>query len=476
VISGLKWTTGGRGAQMIIQIVQFAVLARLLTPADFGLFSMTNIIVGLSIQLGDAGISVAIIQSKDMDNRKFSTLYYISLIIGVIIFAGINLTSGLVERFFHTDRLVELLFLGSFIFLIIPVGRQYQTLFQKELMFDTIVKAEFAGKLTGAVVSIILALAGQGVKSLIWGLIADNGLRYFLFLIRGYRLHYSLLPVFRLREVKSEILFGINTMGATMTNYLGSRIDKILIGRFLNEGALGFYEIAYNLVLQPLFNLRPILNRVALPSFAKIQDDLVKVRNYYFNSMEYLNLMIVPAMIGISLTAGPIVLILYGPQWENSIILVEILSLVAMFEVVGDPYRSVLLALGKANKAFHWEIYVTLLYALAIAVAVQFGIVYVAVAHLIARLINFTVKYFWLVRPEFKERVAKEYFIQNLLMQVFYCVPMIVVLLLFNRFVHAEIYVRLALNVVAGVLLYAGMVLLFERNKLLHARSLLRTT
>ncbi len=470
-ISGLKWSTAGRGAQVLIQIVQYAILARILTPADFGLYSMTNIVLGFSMRLGDAGLNSAVIQSKEMNRRRFSTLFFLSLLIGILIFAGINLVAAPVERFFKTDGLIELLFLGSIIFLVIPFGKMYQSMFQKELMFDTVIKIEFVGKLLGASIAVLLAFMGKGVVSLIWGLVADHGFRYLTFFVLGYRIHYRLQLVFRLREVRYEVMFGLNTLGTTFMNYFGSRIDKILIGRFLGEGALGFYEIAYNLVLQPLFNVRPILNRVALPSFAKIQDDREKIKKYYFDAMEYLSLLATPLMIGIALTAKSIVMILYGPQWEASIILVEILALVALFELLGDTFRSVLLALGKPRKTFYWEIYVTILTMVAIGISVQFGILVVAFALLATRVLNFFVKYFWMVRSEFSG-VSADYFFRTFLLQLLYCIPMVLVLVLLNRYLpEFEAYIQFVINGLAGFALYFTMVLLFEKRKIAHVRS-----
>lgn len=473
VLGGLKWSTGGRGAQIVIQIVQYAILARLLTPEEFGLFSMTNIVLGFSMQLGDAGLSTAIIQSKDLNKEKFSTLYFLSILIGIVIFAGINLTKGFVELFFNADGLSGLLFMGSFIFLIIPIGKQYQTLFQKELMFETIVKVELTGKLFSALTCIILAFYGLGVKSLIWGLILDHTIRYTYFFFRGTKRHYRLVAVFRLQQVKREVKFGLNSLGASFTNYIGSRMDKILIGRFLGEGALGFYEIAFNLVIQPLYNLSPILNRVVLPSFAKIQDDVQKIKKYYFNSIEYLNLFIVPLMIGISLTAKPIVLILYGSQWQSSVVLVQILAFVALFEIVGDPYRSVLYTLGKARKIFFWEIYVTAVKVLVILIAVQHNVIYVAYGLLFTQIFNFVVKYFWLVKPEF-EHIANDYFIRNFLLQFVYCLPMLVILVMANSFLNIEIYYRLLINGISGFTIFLLTLLLFERTKIISVKSHIR--
>lgn len=467
VLDGLKWSTGGRGAQIIIQIVQYAILARLLTPQDFGLFSMANIVIGFAMQLGDAGLTTAIIQSKDLDRKKFSTLYYLSIIIGIIIFALINLTKGFVTLFFDAVGLPGLLFLGSFIFLIMPIGKQYQTLFQKELKFETIVKIELLSKIFGASTSIVLAVYGLGAKSIIWGLIVNNSVRFIYFFIRGNKEQYKLAISFRLKEVKSEINFGLNHLGATFTNYFGSRMDKILIGRFLGEASLGFYEIAYQLVLLPMFNINPILNRIALPSFSIIQDDIKKVKKHYFNAIEYINLFVVPLMIGISFTAEPLVLILYGEQWHSSIILVQILAIVALFKVIGNPYGNVLLALGKAHVIFYWEVYVTLILTIAVFVAVHHSIVFVAYALLIIQTNNFVLKYFWLVKPVFRH-VGYDYFVRNFILQVLYCAPMIMVLLLINMGVSLAKFGSMGLSVCLAALTYSATLLIFEKKKLTY--------
>lgn len=355
VFSAFRWTTFSSVVGTAIQLSQVAILARYLTPDEFGLMALAMVVIGFSQAFVDMGISNAIIHKQQITQEQLSTLYWLNVLAGIIVFAVIALLSPLVARFYNEKDLVSILLLVGLTFVIQPFGQQFRVILQKELRFDLMAKVEIATKAMGLCVSVWMAIRGFGVYALVYATLVTTIFSTIWFIVLCWREHRPKL-YFRLDEVKSFLGFGAYQMGDKSINYLSAHIDKILIGKVLGMEALGFYNLAWQLIMFPLQRINPIVNLIAFPVYSKIQHDKAELARYYSASLHALSIMTVPLLIFMAFFSSEIIVTIYGKGWEQAAALLSILSVVGIMKALGNPGGSVVLALGRADIGFWWNV------------------------------------------------------------------------------------------------------------------------
>jgi len=354
-VSGIKWSGISMCAVTALQFVTLAILARLLTPTDFGLMGMIMMVIGFAQAFADMGISNAIIHRQDATRDQLSSLYWLTIFSGVIIFCVVCASTPLVVVFYRESRLPNLLYLTALIFLITPFGHQFQILLQKNLEFDRLAKIEMATAVINFTVATGSAFSGLGVYSLIWGQLAATTTKVALLCSVGWQ-HWRPSFHFKKRDLKGFLSFGLYQMGERSINYLNSNLDFLLIGSMLGASALGYYTLAYNLIIKPSSMINPVITNVAFPVFSRIQNETEKLRRGYLKVLQLLSTVNFPIMVGLAAVAPVAIPVIVGEQWRLSIILIQILAIVGLLRSTGNPIGALLLAKGRADFGFKWNL------------------------------------------------------------------------------------------------------------------------
>jgi O-antigen/teichoic acid export membrane protein len=387
-LGGVKWTGISTIIITIVQLAQFAILARVLSPEDFGIMSMITVVIVFSQVFSDMGISSAIIQRQDINKQQLSSLYWLNLMAGVGVFIIVLLISPLIADFYKEPRLTDLLFYVAFIFLITPIGQQFQYLLQKELKFNVLAKVEVISIVIGSITTIVLAILEYGVLSLVIGQITTATLKALYLAIIGWSTWSPELR-FKLKDLKGYISFGAYQMGSRTVNYIASNIDYILIGRYLGSEALGIYSLAYQLIVIPVTKINPIITKVAFPVFSLNQTDNSIISKSFISMTKVLSIVTFPILIGLMAISDVLVPVVFGAGWNDAIPVIQILAVLGMLRVLMNPNGSVLLAKGRADLGFIWDLGVAIFNGLAIWFVVEKGVNYVALVYVAVSAINF---------------------------------------------------------------------------------------
>jgi len=470
-VSGVKWSGVSTGVVTSLQFVTLAVLARLLSPSDFGLMGMITLVISFAQAFADMGLSNAIIQRQEVEEEHLSSFFWINVFAGIVLFVCILFFRPIAVLYFKQPALSDYLIFAAFIFLIMPVGQIFTTLLIKELKFKALSKIEIAGMAVYSVTAIGFALAKFGVLSLIFGqLIRSLVTVIILFII--FRKTWLPRFHFSITEIKSYLSFGAFQMGERAVNYLSANIDYIIIGRFLGPAALGFYTLAYQIVIFPLTKMNPIITRVAFPAFSKIQDDNPRIRSGYCKVINYISMISFPMLIGMIVVAPEFIRLVYGPKWEASIIILQILCLVGLFKSLGNPIGSVLLAKGRADIGFYWNVFVVIIVSISVIVGAKWGIVGVAIAILILQ-----VPFFFIIQPIVNKLIdlkLREYFkkIQiPLVCSIVMLAGIVALKMIISNISMLPLFVTI---IVAGVLIYVTMYYIKDRAVIIELKSLLK--
>jgi O-antigen/teichoic acid export membrane protein len=378
--SGVRWTGVSALVITVFQYGQLLVLARILSPADFGLMAMTVVVLSFAYAYADMGISNAIIWRQETTKRQLSSLYWLNVFAGLAIAGLIVAARPLIIRFYGEPRLEPLLLLAALLFVITPFGQQFTVLLEKTLRFRLLALIEMTAAACGVAVAVASALLGVGAAALMLGPLAAAAVRVILLHATAGRegrpqLHFS--P----KDLSGFMRFGLYQVGERSINVLASNIDYLLIGRFLGSQALGFYSIAYQLVIVPVARINPILTRVAFPVFARRQDDDAALRRGYLELIGATAFVAFPFLIGIAVSARVLVPALYGSKWMLSAALLQIMVPIGICKALDNPSGSVLLAKGRADVGFKWNLFEIAVIAAAIYAAVPSGLMAVAWAY-----------------------------------------------------------------------------------------------
>ncbi|WP_368029622.1 MOP flippase family protein [Arcobacter sp. s6] len=365
VLNGLKWTSFSSIVIAIFQILQISILARFLSSQDFGLMAILTVVIGFIKIFADLGISNAIIHHKENNELQLSSLYWLNIIIGISLFILILIISPLISNFYNEPRLKELLIILSFSFVIQSFGNQFKILFQKELNFNIIAKIEILSAFFSLLVAVILAYFNYGVYTLIIASLTSISISSFLFFILGIKIHKPKF-LFSFIEIKKYLNFGAYQTGQSTLNYFNSQFDVILIGKLLGAESLGVYSIVKQLAMRPSQIINPIVTRITFPILSKLQDNIVLLKDTYLKTVHYISLVNFPIYLLSFVLAEPIVIILLGKEWSQSIPIFQILSLYFMVRSVGNPIGSLVMATGKVKIEFWWNVVMFCIFPLSI--------------------------------------------------------------------------------------------------------------
>ncbi len=353
---------------VVLLPLRMAALGRLLDPTTFGVMAVILVVSGLAQVVGELGLSEATIQHEDPDRNELSTIYWLNLMSGALVYSVVFIFTPLISLFFKLPELRVLLPVSSLSFLVLPFGSQFAALLQKDLNFRYLSFVDVSSLFTNTLVSIVLAWYGAGVWSLVFGELSGVSLRTIILFVHGVRKKRLPSFYFSLRLIRGYLKFGLHRVGAMTINFFNSRVDQLVIGALLGPQALGYYSMSFNLVIQPVNQISPVLTKVAFPVFCRIKDDLSGVKNGYLKILRLLLSVNAPVLLGISVVSPVAIPLFLGGEWVPAVPVVQILCFYTLFRSVSNAGGAVVLAKGRADLTFYWNIAILAVVPLVISV------------------------------------------------------------------------------------------------------------
>lgn len=302
----------GQGTNLVLRLSFMVAMARLLNPEQFGLVAMTTVITGVFEIFTTAGLSSATIQRVSVTEEQISTLFWINVLVGLILFLLCLATAPGLVAFYHEPRLFWITITMGAGFIFSASGVQHSAMLQRQLRYVTLAMIDTLSLATGFALGIILALRGFGYWALVFSTIATP-------LINTLSLWVTLawMPGLPRRGVgvKSMLRFGGTISLNTLIVYFAYNFDKLLLGRFWGADALGLYGRAYQLINVPTSNLNSAIGSVMFSALSRLQDDPPRLRSYFLKAYSLVTSMTIPISIFGALFAGDIVSVVLGPKW-----------------------------------------------------------------------------------------------------------------------------------------------------------------
>lgn len=329
-VAAFRWSALTTLGEVLLSLGILAVLARLLAPRDFGIIAIALVFVGLLHAVGRLGIGPAIIQRADLTQRHIVTGFTLSVVLGVLLAAGLWLAAPATAGFFTEPEVPAILGALSVIFVIIQLGETSRCLLNRQLGFRQLMVARILSQAAGyGLVAITMALLGYGVWSLVGGFVAQQTL--FAAAVLAYQ-----PPPFRLgigrRETLDLLRFGAGFSFCSLLVRVAGQGSRLVIGSGLGAASLGYYVQALRVASAPT-RLGLILQRVLFPAMARRQRHTDRLGTLYLHGIEMASLLAVPASILMAMCAPEIVAVLFGKQWDAAIPILQVLAVGVVFHV-----------------------------------------------------------------------------------------------------------------------------------------------
>lgn len=382
--TNILWRGSSVTLSTVLNFVVLAILANLLAPSDFGLRGIILIMMGFLILLADLGLGAALVHEPTITAEQFSTVFYLNVLLGFFLAAVLFASAGLIAAFFRDGRLMSILRVMSFAFLLSSFGAIFMSQLQKELRFKTRFMIDLAEWAVSGVASVALAFRGLGVWCIVYGYMLGMLVRVVLLWSTA-----STRPrlMFNLKSIDKFLKFGLFVYGEQLLNFLTRNLDNIIIGRYLGAEALGYYSLAYSLMLTPVSRISDSVFRVIFPAFSLIQHDDARIRAGYLKVVRYVAFVTFPMMAGMLVVAPQLIVAVYGPQWAPAVAVLQIFCLVGALQSVVSLAPVVQYTKGRSDISFKLNLLALACDAAAFFIGVRYGILGVAVAYVSIALI-----------------------------------------------------------------------------------------
>ena len=402
MLKGIFYTAISKYSSVIISIVISAILARLLTPEEFGIVALVSVFTVFFGLLGEMGIGPAIIQKKELTEDDLVSIFNFSILMALFLAVIFFLSSGLIANFYNEPELipvVKLLSISIFfnILLIVPSALNRKELHFKQMAFITV-----GIQLSAGVLAIWMALENFSYYSLVYQSILSSFL--------GFAIFYKLYPIKLALKLKKRPLQKIASFSSyqfafNFINYFSRNLDNILIGKYIGNSALGFYQKSYTLMLLPVRNLTHVITPVLHPVLSNHQEDKIFIYYSYKNILKILAILGFPLSVFLFFSAPELILLLFGPQWEKSIPVFEILALSVGIQICLSSSGAIFQAVNRTDLLLVSGILGSVLFVAGISYGVFFGrnLESVGEGLVIAFVLNFLLGFFILINKALNE-------------------------------------------------------------------------
>jgi O-antigen/teichoic acid export membrane protein len=381
VMRGVAWTTGAAVSVQASRLLFGLVLARLLTPHEYGIAGMALVFSTLILGVSDFGLGAGLVQRPAITEADRSTVFWTSLGIGVALAAAGVALAGPLASFFGEPEVRELFAAVSLVFVVTALGRAHAALLQRDMAFRVMSVRLMAATVVGGATGIVLAALGYGAWALV-GMHVANGLTTtaLMWLLLPWRPRFMFSPA-SLRDLGG---FGFNVLGFKVLEYLQRNTDKVLVGRTLGSSSLGLYSVGYNFVVVPYIALLAALVDVLFPAMSRVQHDRERITAAWLRPAPLLVALCAPGMLGLAVVAPDFVAVLLGQQWLPAAPVIQVIAVAMAIHSITAFNSTVMTAMDRTGTVLRFTIVEVVVIVTALVIGLQWGIVGVAAGYLAA--------------------------------------------------------------------------------------------
>lgn len=458
-IAGIFWSSIERFSIQGIHFLVTLVLARILTPKDFGLIGMLAVFIALAQSLIDSGFSLALIRKQDRTDIDNSTVFYFNIVTSIFIYFLLYAIAPFVSVFFHEPQLTDLMRVLCLVVIINSFAVIQRVIYTSAVNFKVQAKATTFAAIISGIIGIVMAIKGFGVWALVFQQLSSA---IATVLLLWYFSKWKPKFVFSWKSFKKLYLFGLNLMVVGILETLYQNSYQIIIGRFFSAVQLGHFTQAKHIATLPSSNISGVIGRVTYPVMSEIQDDNKRLSDYYRKMARVLAFIVFPLMCGLAALSFPIVEILIGHKWQFAAVLLIPLSFSFMFYPVHAVNMNILQVKGLSNLYLQSELIKKVISIAFLVGTIPFGIVVMCYSRIVSSVLTLLVNMFYTSR---QVEISLFTLIKDLIPILTLSLSMFVVVWFTSKMVD-NIYLQLPIGLLIGGLVYAGSAYIFKIKEL----------
>ena len=370
--------------RLLVQFMALPILSRILSHEDYGVVAMAMPFVFFALLFADAGISMSLVRTDAKDTRTWSTCFWLSSGLGLLLAAMLALAAPFIAQLMEQPRLSDILQVLGFVLLLQGISAVPGAYLQQQQRFRTVAACEMVTCLGGLGMAVLSALNGFGLWALVIQQLTQYGTRCVLtFYFSGYRpkLHMAL------REVGEHLTFGRDVMGMNLAVFFSRWMDSLIVGKVLGAGATGVFAMAFQFDRLPQMIVSGPLQYVLYARMAKFKDDQARIRGMFLLFTRGLALLVFPALGMVAVSHGPTFNVLLSEKWVQAGTLYMLVAPGSAMQAVIALVATVLLVLGRADLRLRAAVEMAVVWGVTLAVTAQLGLELAAMAYTVVVLL-----------------------------------------------------------------------------------------
>ena len=467
-IHGAFWSFAERFGQQGVQFVTAVILARLLSPEEFGVIAMIAIFMALALAVIDSGFGTALIQKQDATHTDESTVFWFNILLGVLMAGCLFAAAPLIASFYDVPLLKPITRVFSLNLIINSFGIVQNSLLIKELAFKRRMHALMTSVVVSGAVGIFLAYQGFGVWSLVIQGLVMNGVRAVgLWVVHPWRPAF----VFSGTSFRTLWRFGSKMLLSGLLATFFDNIYLMVIGKLYCAADLGFYQRAKRLMILTSQSLSQVVAQVNFPLLSRMQDDPDRMRRAFSKVLQTTLFVILPMMAGLAVVAPNFIYVLLGEKWMPCVPYLQILCIAGMFYPLHLLNLNVIVALGRSDLNLRLEIAKRMLTVFSILITYRYGVTAMLWGGLVCSLLALFLNTFY-VHRFLQYGLFRQ--LQSVHKTVLACGFMAIVVWGVARVVDGPIFVELLLQVVAGGSVFIFLAWILKEPALLEGLAVIK--
>lgn len=353
VVSSVAWTIVGRYSTLLIQFFVTVIIARILSPQDFGVIGLLTVFTAIGGTILDSGFGQALIQRGNASRKDLSSVFFLNLILGCLLYLVLYISSPYIASFYN---LPELEYYAKIIFLIIPInslGLIQNTILMRDMRFNRLAIVQVVSAIISGIIGIWMAYTGYGIKALVGQIITLNLSRTLLYLIMN---RWIPMIVFSLESIKSYFKFGSNLLITGLLTQIFRNIYVLVIGKAFSTDDVGYFNQARRFEELGCDTITGIIVSVSFPAMVKFKEDIDKLRQSYRRIVESTIFIIAPLMIGVLAVSEELFTLILTEKWLGAVPLFNLLCIYGATFPLHQININILKVLGKGKQILKLEL------------------------------------------------------------------------------------------------------------------------
>lgn len=453
IMTSFIWKLFERTSTQVIQFIVQLILARLLSPSDFGAISIIMVFINLSSIFINGGFNTALIQKKEVTEEDYSTVFYISLFLAIILYILIFISATYISNYFYIEDLDVMMKILGITLIIGAFISVQQAIISKKLLFKKLFFSGFSAALISGIVSIILAYFRYGVWALVFQQLV---FQVFLFVSLLFTLRWRPKYCFSKEKAKELFKFSYKILLINLFNTINNNIRSLVIGKRYTSDMLGYYDRGKTIPQIIINNITLTMQSVMLPTLSAYQDDKAVVKFLLRQSIKLSSFIIFPMMIGLVVIAKPIVILLLTEKWLQSVPFVQIFCLIFLIYPINSANLQATTAMGKGEILLKNDVMKKCITLIILACAIIFfdSTFAVAVSMLISTFVCTGISMYpnkKILKYTYKEQLL------DMLPSLLLATIMGVIIFALNN-----VLASIILRIIIGILIYVGSAIIFK--------------